>query len=132
MESSDWSHETVLAPVPVSALKARRFVCAHLAEHRLRYLMDPVRLVASELATNAILTSPTPFRLTLSRSEGTVLLTLLGPTVPRPRRSGPPAPALGGHGLAVVELLSREWGVDADEEGRSRVWVAFATRTVRV
>jgi len=122
----------MLAPEPLSALRARRFVCRHLAEHRLRYLMDPVRLVASELATNAILTSTGPFLLTLAQLGDTVMLSVAGPAIPRPRRGNRQPAVLGDHGLAVIGLLSLDWGVDSDEEGRTRVWVSFAVRTVRV
>jgi hypothetical protein len=61
---SEWCHETTLAAHPMSPARARRFVVQHLVEHRLLLLLDPVRLVASELATNAFCTrrlpSPSP------------------------------------------------------------------------
>ena len=60
-QNSLWSHETVLAAEPGSAAKARAFVLQHLAEHRLLYLVDDVRMVASELATNAVLHARTAF-----------------------------------------------------------------------
>ena len=65
-----WSHETVLAAEPVSASKARDFICQYLVAHDLQYLVEDVRLVASELATNAMAHARTPFVVTLSEMEG--------------------------------------------------------------
>lgn len=66
----DWSHRTDLPAEPVSTSKARDFVCAHLAEHDLRHLVDDIRLVASELATNAMAHAQTPFSVTLAQTDG--------------------------------------------------------------
>ena len=70
-----WSHETILAAEPVSASKARDFICQHLVAHDLLYLVEDIRLVASELATNAMVHARTPFILNLSEMDGVVLLT---------------------------------------------------------
>jgi anti-sigma regulatory factor (Ser/Thr protein kinase) len=127
-ESRDWSHQTVLAAEPISALKARRFVCGHLVHHGLRYLMDAVRLVASELATNAISHARAPFTVTLARSDDTVTLTVQDGSRPIPVQRTASEVNLGGRGLAVVSLLSEDWGTSTDDAGRTSVWASFAAR----
>ena len=45
-----------------------------------------------------------------------------GPT--RPRQDFPPISALGGRGLGIVERLSDEWGIRADDAGQT-VWAVL-------
>lgn len=71
---ADWSHETVLAADPMSVARARDFVCTHLVVHDLLHLVEDVRLVVSELATNAVAHAQTPFAVTLSSANGSVSL----------------------------------------------------------
>ena len=49
-----WSHEVILAAEPKSVAVAREFVSRHLVGHDLPRLVEDVRLVVSELATNAV------------------------------------------------------------------------------
>ena len=125
----DWSHEAVLVAEPVSAARARDFVCLHLVEHNLLYLVEDVRLVASELATNAVVHARSPVTVTLAASDCTVLLTVRDDSPSVPVRAAPQATDMRGRGLLLVELLSREWGVNNDGSGSKSVWASFATRT---
>ena len=122
-----WSHSVSLPAEPTSVARARDFVCAHLVTHSLRYLVNDVRLVTSELATNAIEHAKTPFDVSLERSGHSVRLTV---------RDGSPSPpelviasstALAGRGMLIVQQLSREWGVDTTSTGAKSVWACFAT-----
>lgn len=121
----DWSHRIVLAAEPVSASKARDFVCLHLVERQLPSLVDDVRLVVSELATNAMAHARTPFTVTLSKTEETVLLAIQdgAPTVPV--RAVSEVTDTGGRGLEIVALMSDEWGVRTDGGGLKSVWACF-------
>jgi anti-sigma regulatory factor (Ser/Thr protein kinase) len=125
----DWSHDAVLVAEPVSASKARDFVCLHLVEHNLLYLVEDIRLVASELATNAMVHAGTPFTVTLSKTEEIVLLVVQDGSTSVPVRAMPQVMDVHGRGLVLVELLSHEWGASTDAEGFKSVWVSFATRT---
>ena len=49
-----WFETLVLPPDSKSARQARDFVCANLTSHDLLYLVDDIRLVVSELVTNAL------------------------------------------------------------------------------
>jgi hypothetical protein len=68
-----WSHQAAFEGSAISASRARDFVTRRLIEHRLLHLVDPVRLVASELATNALVHGQTAFTVTLEASEQTVM-----------------------------------------------------------
>lgn len=122
-----WSHQVELKASPISASNARSFVSWCLVEHRLLYLVDPVRLVASDLATNALVRAQAAFSVTLSQQDHTVLLTVRD------------AEALPGHGVArvadtqgrglnIVDLVSLDSGVDRDADGCRFVWASFALR----
>jgi len=128
-EISGWSHETILSADPVSASKARDFICQHLVAHDLLHLVEDIRLVASELATNAMVHARTPFVLTLSEMNGVVLLTVRDGSATVPVREVPQVMDMGGRGLVLVELLSREWGVSTGASGSKSVWASFASRT---
>ncbi|MBA2561168.1 MAG: ATP-binding protein [Propionibacteriales bacterium] len=121
-----WSYETVLAADPVSASKARDFVCLHLVEHELGYLVEDIRLVVSELATNAMTHSTTPFTITLSQTDDIVQLAVRDSSPSLPVRAVQQGMDVGGRGLAIVELLSRDCGVRTDDFGSKSVWASFA------
>lgn len=125
----NWSHETTLEAVPTSASQARAFVSGHLVDHRLVYLVDPVRLVASELATNALVHAQTAFSVTLTALGETVLLTVRDDSRSVPVRRAPQAMDLAGRGLQIVSILSLEWGMlQEDGAGRKAVWASFAIK----
>lgn len=121
-----WSHETTLAAEAASASRARDFVCLHLCEHRLLYLVEDVRLVASELATNAVTSDSSPFTLVLQGLEHSVVLTVSDGSRCAPV-TGRPDPY--GRGLAVVEAVSQDWGVTQGPGGTTSVWASFEVRS---
>lgn len=115
-----WSHEIRLPATPLSASRARAFVCRQLVEHRLTPLVDSVRLVASELVTSTILHGSRPFTVSLSRCGDGVLLTVHDD--PPARAATNPVPDLPTRSLVIVELLSRRWGVTTDRRDARTVW----------
>jgi anti-sigma regulatory factor (Ser/Thr protein kinase) len=127
--SSDWTHETVLAADTISASRARDFVSFHLVEHHLRYLIDDVRLVVSELATNALGHAQTPFIVTLQEDDQVVLLTVQDGSASVPVHSAANGTDADGRGLVIVDLVSRDWGVTPGPDGTKSVWAAFAAHT---
>ncbi len=127
----DWSHTTTLEASPTSASQARDFVTHHLVDHRLLYLVDPVRLVASELATNALVHAQTAFSVTLSASDTRVLLTVRDHSLALPERRAPQALEEAGRGLEIVDIVSLEWGINEDGAGSKAVWASFPIRGPR-
>jgi anti-sigma regulatory factor (Ser/Thr protein kinase) len=127
----DWSHQASFEASPVSASRARAFVSHHLIDHRLLYLVDPVRLVASELATNALVHAQTVFNVTLAAWEKTVLLTVRDGSLALPSPRVARAMDLSGRGLEIVGIVAQEWGVEEDRGGSKSIWASFTIRTPR-
>jgi anti-sigma regulatory factor (Ser/Thr protein kinase) len=123
-----WSYETELEAELVSVLRARRFVCDHLVEHRLLYLVDDVRLVASELVTNAVRYAHMPISVVLGQADRTVWLTVQDDCPVPPVHLAADVMSTAGRGIAIVELVSQNWGVTDGPRGGKSVWASFAMR----
>ena len=123
-----WSQRCTFPLEVESASRARNFVSQQLTEHDLSYLVEDIRLVASELATNAVLHARTPFTVSLEQLVRVVLLTV--------QDGSPSAPELvdardmdtHGRGLFLVDHTSHDWGVRKGPEGSKSVWASFVTR----
>jgi anti-sigma regulatory factor (Ser/Thr protein kinase) len=126
-DTPEWSHRVVLSADPVSASIARDFVCRHLVAHHELELVEDVRLVVSELATNAVAHAQTPFVVTLSLEKQLVLVTIQDASSAIPVRGVPDVTDMNGRGLMIVELLSDAWGTSTDADGSKSVWAAFAS-----
>ena len=126
--SATWSCDIKLAAQPLSASRSRDFVRDHLAEHGLPHLIDDVQLVVSELATNAMVHARTPFKVTLHAFERTLLLEVEDGSQTGPCRVASRVLDTGGRGIAIVQLLSHDWGVDARTGGGKSVWAEFSLR----
>jgi anti-sigma regulatory factor (Ser/Thr protein kinase) len=127
-ENATWSHEICLPCAPRSPARARAFVCEHLVEHRLLYLVDTIRLVVSELATNAMAHALTPFTVTLSQQEQTVTLAVRDESTVIPTPATPHIMDTSGRGLTIVDILSTDCGCRVDDEGAKTMWSSFAMR----
>jgi anti-sigma regulatory factor (Ser/Thr protein kinase) len=110
-----------------SAPRARAFVGHHLAERDLSYLADDVQLVASELATNAVVHAQTPFTVTLAAFAHSLRLEVQdgSPGLPVPGAGNPLDTC--GRGLAILDRLSIDWGVTVHAGGGKTVWAVFDT-----
>ena len=123
----DWCHETSLPADPRSPAQARAFVVRYLGDHRLAHLVDPVRLIASELSTNAVVHARTAFSVTLTERDHVVTLIVEDEEPTRgPDLGTPDLLASGGRGMRIVEQMSDSWGVGIDPRGTKRVWASFA------
>jgi anti-sigma regulatory factor (Ser/Thr protein kinase) len=120
-----WSHEITLAPQDQSVGAARRFVRDRLDRHELPLLVADITLVASELATNALRHAGTPFTVTLTAFADNVVLAVRDGSADRPIRVDAQDDDVAGRGMAIVEVVSRDWGVVVDEDAGKSVWAAF-------
>ena len=105
---------------------ARDFVSEQLVRHRLDHEVDILRLVVSELVTNAVLHARSPFVVTVAQVDHTLTLAVWDESVvlpPEPLR--PSTRRQRGRGLNIVEHLSSQWGV-THERGGKTVWARFA------
>jgi anti-sigma regulatory factor (Ser/Thr protein kinase) len=111
-------------PAQASAPQAaRRFVAEALreCEHEEQLVTD-AQLVVTELATNAIVHAGSPFVVVMRVEHAAVRLTVRDKSRAQPRVRGTGHRARsGGRGLHVVAALTREWGVEATDDGKA-VW----------
>ena len=94
-------------------------------------MLSDIELVVSELVTNAMLHGVGQIRLRLEVGDGRVSVGVLDGGAAPNRPAGPVADAdtgqgaEGGRGLALVALLSSEWGIRPDDRGGKEVWADF-------
>lgn len=105
-----------------SPARARRFVTDCLRAWACGDVVDDAALIATELATNAILHTRGGFAVVLTRRpEGTIRIAVRDASLgrPRPRRAGPLEGS--GRGLGIVDALATAWGVEPLSDGKV-VW----------
>ena len=120
-----WSYEITLAQDTRSVATARRFVEERLSIHRLPELVDDVTLVASELATNALSHAGTGFTVTIAAFPDEVVLEVKDGSASRPSRVEATLDDSVGRGMAIVDVVSRDWGVVVEADAGKSVWAAF-------
>jgi Histidine kinase-like ATPase domain len=112
-------------PAPASVAKARQFAARTLDSWGAGQLEDDVRVVASELATNALLHARTDFTLGLALDGDLLRLTIADGSATQPRmRRFDSTDSTTGRGLRMVAELAQAWGVDRDGVGKA-VWCEF-------
>ena len=127
---ANWSHDTTLEAVPNSAGEARGFVSRLLVDHQLMDLADTVRLVVSELATNALVHGQTAFVVTLSRRDDTVVVTVSDDAAWLAGHAADRVQDASGRGLGIVNVLSHDWGIITGVSSKT-VWATFDARRAR-
>ena len=123
-----WIHTCTFPAEVGSVPSARDFVTQHLIEHNLSYLGEDVRLVTSELATNATLHARTPFTVSLQELVRGVLLTVQDGSPSTPERVEAQVMDTHGRGLLLVDQTSHNWGVTGGPGGSKSVWASFVTQ----
>ena len=125
-----------LAPVPESARAAREFTVATLHEGHLESLAEDAVVIASELATNAILHGTPAATGDAANDSGRVELSWCLQAsrlicVVTDDAGTPPALAAqdpeaeSGHGLRIVGALAVAWGWTVLGTGEKAVWAAL-------
>jgi signal transduction histidine kinase len=104
-----------------SVRTARRLVVETLENWAVAGYDFGAQQVLTELATNAVLFSPPPFRVRLSFEAGRLRVEVHDNTtrLPRPRNYGPEATT--GRGLHLVAELCDDWGATPNGTGKM-VW----------
>ena len=106
-------------PEPASVAEVRSFVASSVEGPRA--LVDDLCLVASELATNAVLHARTPFTVGVEQRPDSVRVVVEDGSPRRPVASDAAPATTTGRGLAIVDALSLQWGVQPSAEGKA-VW----------
>jgi anti-sigma regulatory factor (Ser/Thr protein kinase) len=124
-------HELRLPPDPASAAKARAFAVEHCPFDGAT--RDAVKLLVSELVTNVVLHARTPMTLGVAATPDALLVTVTDAddaVPPVPSDAGArkaDTTAEGGRGLALLRLLSADFGVTSHEVGKT-VWTVVRAR----
>lgn len=107
---------------PESARAAREFLAGATCDRHEARVLDEAQLLVSELVGNAIRHGAPPIEVEVccvGRESLQVRVRDSGTGVPLPRDAD--SAAEGGRGLALVDLISTDWGTDRDPEGKT-VW----------
>jgi anti-sigma regulatory factor (Ser/Thr protein kinase) len=117
--------EITLDSQPESVAKARQ-VTGQVIDGLGEQTLEDVRLIVSELVTNAVKHGPDGRVKVRLRRDGNTIRGEVEDEGTSPfglqRRAG----SAGGHGLHLVESLSDSWGVEA---GSARVWFELQDRS---
>jgi anti-sigma regulatory factor (Ser/Thr protein kinase) len=107
--------------LPASIASVRRFAVRACLASGNELLCDTVALLVSEVATNALVHGSGDVEVRVT-SDGPVLRVEVSDDSPQmPRRRAAGLLEEGGRGLALVDSLSRDWGVERHGEGKV-VW----------
>jgi anti-sigma regulatory factor (Ser/Thr protein kinase) len=111
-----------------SATTARSEMTRRLATRVSGGALDDVRLLVTELITNALrhagLRPGDEIGLKAELSGGTVRIEVRDPGRDGPVAMGPPGEQGGGYGLYLVERLTSRWGVEAHDG--TMVWAELS------
>lgn len=125
----DWSSDVATATfagTPESVRDARRFVLDVLAPVD-DELAGDAALLASELATNAVIHAQTSFQVVIRHEADAVRVEVQDGSTASARRCRYSATSGTGRGLGMVEDLAEQWGIDPAGAGKA-VWFVLATR----
>jgi anti-sigma regulatory factor (Ser/Thr protein kinase) len=118
--------ETPLAPDPISARAARRFVGHTLEQWGCEGATEVALLLTTELVTNAIIHARTNLAVRIAANERRLRVAVSDTSHDPPRlRAGFPGLGERGRGLPLVDALSSSWGVDWTVDGKA-VWFELA------
>jgi anti-sigma regulatory factor (Ser/Thr protein kinase) len=112
-------------PVPLAARAVRRFVAESLAAWDLGAVIDDASVVASELATNALVHADSPFRVQVVRGDSTVRISVHDASTTPPAPRDMISEATNGRGMGLVAQLSERIGIEIGADGKF-VWAELA------
>ncbi len=125
--------ELSLPPAPTSATHARSEITAKLASRVGASVLEDIRLLVTELITNALrhgkLVAGDCVSLKASVDGDTVRIEVRDPGRDGLVEQRPPGPRGGGYGLYLVEQLARRWGVERTDG--TVVWVELSSAAGR-
>lgn len=114
-----------------NAVRLVRRTATEVAAH-LGYLeqLDDVRLLTSELSTNALRHSHGDITLTVRRRSDAALFLAVGDESPHfPRRRTAALHDERGRGLELLHCLAADWGIASTGQGSKYVWCLLHTPT---
>ena len=121
----------LFVPAPAVPGEARRFVREVLRLWGEDRLLEEAELIVAELASNAVLHARSPFRVSVSRIDSEIKISVQDASTRPPENLAHLAARpghQGGRGIWIVAALSRNW--DTKPEGNGKTIWATMTRTV--
>lgn len=121
-----------LTPDPGNAAVARALAGEACLMWNLRELQSPARLIAAELAANAIRHAATDFDIMVAYTGRYLRIAVRDGSSQLPRAAGTPRPGAGSapagsvRGLCAVEAFSTHWGATRVRDGKI-VWALIST-----
>ncbi len=109
-----------------AASEARRFLRTEACPYHATPVIDDAELLVSELVTNGVRYGAPPISVVLVCKGAVGLRVLVSDGVsspPRPREARPDEES--GRGLALVDYISEDWGVQPHGNGKT-VWFSVA------
>lgn len=121
----------MLRPDAQAAGDARRFLAEVLCSVHATRVLDEAQLLVSELVGNAVRHGLPPIEVDVRCDGGELLEIRVRDSLEgRPRLKHVDLDAEGGRGIALVDLLSEQWGTEFDPEaGGKVVWFRLSLRT---
>lgn len=113
-----------------SAGEARRFVDDTLEDWNCGELVDTVKLLVSELVTNAVVHAHSEVELAVQLRPEKVRIEVIDAADDVIHRRDAAEEAQSGRGMALIEALSSAWGIDTLLSGKS-VWFELARPAAR-
>jgi anti-sigma regulatory factor (Ser/Thr protein kinase) len=108
-------------PTRTAVRTVRTFVADVLRSWEADDVADSAQIIASELATNAVVHARSPFRLSIARRPDAIEIAVrdasTAPAELRPIDAG----RVGGRGLVLIAELSKSWGTHDETDGKT-VW----------
>ncbi len=122
-----------LPAAPSAATTARVEITRGLSQRIARRALDDVRLLLTELITNALrhadMAADDEIGVRAELSDGTVRIEVRDPGRDGPVELREPGPRDGGYGLFLVERLTDQWGVERRDG--NMVWAELSAGTAR-
>ena len=101
--------------------RARAWTAQMLTAWRVAHLIDEAELLVSELVTNAVLHARTPLALRVVLADDCLRVAVTDESRWLPRPQPKDLDRVGGRGLALVEMLADQWGVEHGSASKT-VW----------
>ena len=132
VSTQDWSHVSTFAPEPMSSRAARHAVADWcIGAGVIGDVVDTLLLLTAELVTNAVIHGRSDVVLSIGRAGSCVRVAVGDKNTRLPQRRESDPDALDGRGLAMVEALADDYGVEAGPFGKT-VWFDVATHLAPV
>lgn len=128
--STAWTYDIELPALARSACTARAFVERVLVQHDLQDLVDDARVVVGELVTNALKHANTPFTVTVAAAGASVRVEVQDGSGSLPVLTVAGCADTSGRGIALVDVLSSEWGVTPHIGVGKTVWASFDAKVL--